>query len=118
MNILLVAFGGFLGSIARFYISLKSKKRLIGTWVANITGAILLALLLGFYLAGSISEWIWIFAGIGFCGAYTTFSTLGNETLLLVLNKQYKNAIGYVFSSLLVSLLIVYIILNLLEGLF
>lgn len=112
MNVLLVALGGFLGSITRYYLSVKANKRLVGTWTANITGAILLAILLRLYSAGSVNEWLWIFAGTGFCGAYTTFSTFGNETLQLMLDKQYITAISYVVSSLAVSMFCVFVILN------
>ncbi|MBP1950152.1 fluoride efflux transporter CrcB [Virgibacillus litoralis] len=111
MNIILVALGGFLGSIARYYISLKANKRLIGTWTANITGSILLALLFRYYLDNSISEWLWVFLGVGFCGAYTTFSTFGNETIKLILEKRYWLAIAYVLSSLTVSVLFVYLLI-------
>lgn len=111
MSMLLVAVGGFLGSIARYYISLKTHKCLIGTWTANITGSILLALLLRFYLNNSISEWLWVFLGIGFCGAYTTFSTFGNETLQLIIEKRYWLAIGYVLISLITSVFFVYFLI-------
>lgn len=111
MNILLVAFGGCIGSIFRFYISVKVNKRLFGTWIANLTGAILLALLLRYHLAGAIPDWVWVFAGIGFCGAYTTFSTFGNETMQLIFEKKYTTAVGYVVSSFAISLLCVYFIL-------
>ncbi|MBM7600637.1 CrcB protein [Virgibacillus halotolerans] len=112
MSILLVAIGGFLGSITRFHIASLANKRLIGTWIANITGSILLAWLLRFHITGSISDWIWLFAGIGFCGSYTTFSTFGNETLNLIIDGQYRAAVSYVSSSLVVSLLFVFIILQ------
>src|SRR5690625_2167423 len=105
MSILLVAAGGFIGSVMRFLLSVKANKHLIGTWIANISGSVLLAFLLHFYLHEAISENVWLFLGVGFCGAYTTFSTFGNETLFLILDKKYKRAVGYVSSSIITSLL-------------
>src|SRR5699024_11240172 len=78
---------------------------------SDLSGSVLLAFLLHFYLHEAISEDVWLFLGIGFCGAYTTFSTFGNETLLLILDKNYKKAVGYVISSIITALLIVRIIL-------
>lgn|SRR5690625_4254905 len=111
MSILLVALGGFIGSVMRFFLSVKANKHLIGTWIANISGSALLAFLLHFYWNQVISEEVWLFFGIGLCGAYTTFSTFGNETLLLILEKQYKKASVYVSSSIIISLLTVWILL-------
>ncbi|RDW18670.1 fluoride efflux transporter CrcB [Oceanobacillus arenosus] len=111
MNILLVAVGGFFGSITRYYISLKTEKRLIGTWTANITGSILLGALMHFRLNEMLHEWIWLLIGVGFCGAYTTFSTFGNETINLILAKNYRTAFSYVISTLMTALLIVYLIM-------
>jgi len=112
MNLLLVALGGFLGSIVRFAISLKMKKRILGTWIANISGSMLLAFLLKFYTDGSISNSAWHFLGIGFCGAYTTFSTFGNETLHLLLDKKYVKACSYIFCSFSISLMLVFMIIT------
>lgn len=113
MNILLVALGGFVGSISRYYVSVKMPKSLCGTWIANITGSLLLAILLKLYLTGTISDFLWLLIGVGFCGAYTTFSTFGNETLVLIQEQKYKHATVYVFSSICMSLLIVGIVINL-----
>jgi len=112
MSIVLVAAGGFIGSVMRLFLSVKANKHFIGTWIANISGSVLLAFFLHFYLHEVISEDVWLFLGIGFCGAYTTFSTFGNETLLLILDKKIKKAIGYVSSSIITSLLCVWIILS------
>ena len=41
--------------------------------------------------------------GTGFCGAYTTFSTFGYETLGLIGRQRYASAALYVVSSVLVG---------------
>ncbi|WP_249871213.1 fluoride efflux transporter FluC [Oceanobacillus saliphilus] len=112
MNLLLVALGGFIGSITRYSISIKWNKKLPATWIANITGSMFLAFLYHFYTEGSLSDEIWLLLGVGFCGAYTTFSTFGNETLQLLLHQQYIYAGIYVLSSFSVSILAVFTILT------
>ncbi|MBC5638255.1 fluoride efflux transporter CrcB [Ornithinibacillus sp. BX22] len=111
MNIMFICLGGFIGSILRFYISQKLNKRLIGTWIANITGSILLAITIYFYSIHVLTEALWSLLGIGFCGAYTTFSTFGNEVIQLLLSKNYKTAVAYSLTSLLITILAVFITL-------
>lgn len=113
MNILLVALGGFFGSIARFYLAGKINRHLLGTWLANLTGSLLLGVVLRLYLSGVIAEEAWLLAGVGFCGAYTTFSTFGNEGLDLLMEKQYITAGRYIISSVVLSLFLVWVVLAL-----
>ncbi|WP_096271059.1 fluoride efflux transporter CrcB [Paucisalibacillus globulus] len=114
MNFIIVALGGLVGSILRFYISIKLNKRLIATWIANISGSIILAFLLYYYSNDVLNKSLWLFFGVGFCGSYSTFSTFGNESLQLIMNNQLKAAMKYMMTTLLVSLLCVGIILSLL----
>lgn len=110
MNILLVAIGGSIGSILRFYISVMFDKRPIGTWLANITGSIILAFTLYYYHIDALSPSLWLLLGVGFCGSYTTFSTFGYEVIRMIINKDYKTASLYIISSVFTSILAVSII--------
>ncbi len=103
-HFLLVAIGGFFGSIIRFFISKKMNKHFIGTWIANISGSLLLAFVLKLYLVELIPEEVWLTLGIGFCGAYTTFSTFGSETIQLIQAQKYLTAAYYVVSSFVISI--------------
>lgn len=111
IQFLYVAIGGFFGSILRFFISNLCHKHFIGTWIANISGSISLAVLLHLYVSGTLPDFLWLLLGAGFCGAYTTFSTFGNETIQLLQAKKYWTAFYYVTSSLFISLLFVGLIL-------
>ena len=77
----------------------------IGTWIINITGSFLLGLLAQFHLTNVISDWLWYFAGVGFCGAYTTFSTFGNETITLIIANKLKLGALYVVTSIIFGII-------------
>ena len=100
----LIGLGGALGAGSRFLLgSLHNKKSPFpaGTWLVNVLGSFLLGWLAGLHGAGQISDELWFFGGVGFCGAYTTFSTFGYETITLLYSKQAKLAAIYVMSSLI-----------------
>ncbi|MBA2872224.1 CrcB protein [Anoxybacillus calidus] len=106
--IFVVGIGGILGAITRFLLSkwISSKVTTtfpIGTWIINITGSFILGCLFVLHSNGDISAWLWLFFGVGFLGAYTTFSTFGYETVHLIEKKDFGTAILYVLSSVLIS---------------
>lgn len=89
MQVVLVGAGGFLGAVSRYLVGQwagrHSSVRLpMGTFLVNLSGSFLLGLLLGSH---SNHEWI-LFAGTGFMGAYTTFSTFKVECLRLIKGKN------------------------------
>ncbi|HHW38594.1 MAG TPA: fluoride efflux transporter CrcB [Bacillales bacterium] len=110
----LIGFGGAMGAAVRFllgdFINKKwaQKTKLymfpLGTWIINISGSFLLGVIAKYHLSNSIEEWVWYFVGVGFCGAYTTFSTFGYETIRLIEAKKMGMAIIYVLSSLVVGI--------------
>lgn len=113
MIIAFVAIGGGFGAIARFLVSeMMNAKGSIpyGTWIANIIGSLLLGGLVVLRTKHVLPEFLWQIAGVGFCGAFTTFSTFGKETITLLQKNKMKEAFIYVASSLLISISLVWII--------
>lgn len=89
MTVLLVLLGGALGAPTRYladqYVQSRHDTVLPwGTFAVNIAGSTLLGLLAGAAAGGTLPAWLLTLAGTGFCGALTTFSTFGYETLRLV----------------------------------
>ncbi|MDM5326602.1 fluoride efflux transporter CrcB [Neobacillus sp. CF12] len=107
----LVGIGGSLGAAARYLLGSLINRRKnfdrfpLGTWVINISGSFFLGLLAQLHLANDISEWLWFLVGVGFCGAYTTFSTFGYETITLLHSNKKILAGIYVLASVVVSTL-------------
>lgn len=102
----LIGLGGSLGAGSRFLLSVYINNRAtsvrpfpLSTWIINITGSLLLGVIAQLHLLDVINEWVWYFGGIGFCGAFTTFSTFGYESINLLLSRNYKNAVIYITTS-------------------
>lgn len=106
MKYLLVGIGGIFGSIARYslgkYISEHSKSAFPrGTFVINVTGALLLGILTAFENNNNT----YFLLGDGFLGAYTTFSTFVYEGFNLFQNEEKLDAFKYILCSLLLGIL-------------
>ncbi len=102
MNFLFVAFGGALGAVARYAISLIPVKTgfPILTLITNIVGAVLIGFIVGFTgNRDGISDNVVLFWKIGVCGGFTTFSTFSLEACNLFENKQYTVGAIYVILS-------------------
>ena len=89
----LVCIGGALGAVLRFWVTrsgalvVKKLRFPLPTLFVNLTGSALLGILFGItnpdpnYL---IEAPVLLFFGVGFCGAYTTFSSFCTETVALI----------------------------------
>jgi len=86
MNILLVAVGAAVGAPLRFLVDKHMVGRLLlgtrietplpwGTFAVNVLGSFVLGL-----LTGVGNQTIALLVGVGFCGAFTTYSTFAAET--------------------------------------
>ncbi|MGJ4746230.1 fluoride efflux transporter CrcB [Leptospira sp. SA-E8] len=102
MNLLIVGLGGFLGSVCRYMISQNIPKGSglfpISTFAVNILGSLLIGLFYG-SSQGKISEEVRLFATVGFCGGFTTFSAFALENLKLLQSGSYFSFFAYIMLS-------------------
>ncbi len=113
LNYLLVALGGALGSIARFWASGVLANRFgeafpWGTLLVNVSGSFLI----GLFATLTAPEGRWLvgpagrtFFMTGFCGGYTTFSSFSLQTLSLAEDGEWLYACGNVLLSVVLCLL-------------
>lgn len=113
--VMIIGMGGFLGAVSRYGIShffLKHFEGIfpLGTFVINIVGCLLIGL---FYALSERSELVgyeWrLFLTVGFCGAFTTFSTFANENLFLLRNGHFWMFALYAVVSLFLGICAVWI---------
>ncbi|SEK20401.1 fluoride efflux transporter CrcB [Rhodococcus maanshanensis] len=86
MTVVLVVVGGMVGAPLRFLLDRAVGSRTDsefpwGTLTVNVIGSLILGALVGAAAQGSP---VMALVGTGFCGALTTYSTFGYETVRLV----------------------------------
>lgn len=111
-NYLLIFLGGGLGSLLRyaFYRGLDAGTWFpIGTFTANIISSFFLGWIIANHRIESISQSYYLLLAVGFCGAFSTFSTLSVESYQLILKGAYLHALCYLTTSFLLGILAVYL---------
>jgi fluoride exporter len=111
---LLVGAGGFAGANARFLVArwldtLIATRFPLGTFVINISGSFFLGVI-GTLAAQKVfpdSDAVRLALGVGFLGAFTTFSTFEFETHALLGDGEWLTATTNVVASLFLGLLAV-----------
>lgn len=113
-NLLIIALGGGIGSVARYLLSIFVQNRFaiffpFGTLTVNIIGSFVLGTLLGFADRGSLISQEWkLFLAVGLCGGFTTFSTFASENLALLRDGEYLYAITYSGLSVFLGISVAY----------
>jgi fluoride exporter len=122
INILAVAVGGSLGSVARYLVGIGAGMLLgttfpWGTVIINIVGSFTLgALIETFALRWSANEATRVFLTIGICGGFTTFSTFSMDAVVLMIKGATLPFALYVLSSVALSLAALYAGLHLMRA--
>lgn len=104
MTLLLVLVGGAVGAPLRYLADSWLSRRVggvfpWGTFAVNVAGSFGLGL-----LAATAPEWLVALGGVGVCGALTTFSTFGFETVRLAEKGRPGPALLNVVGSLALGL--------------
>lgn len=96
---LAVGLGGAAGATCRHLVGLavSGRRSLV---VVNALGS----LALGAVLAAPVDSVIALALGVGFCGAFTTFSSFAVETVTTAENGETGVALGFALGVLLVSI--------------
>jgi CrcB protein len=107
---LLIAAGGALGSIARFWVGSTISGRLgtkfpYGTFVINITACVIIGFTLTFMSKRADLDPAWRYlVPVGIVGAYSTFSTYEWETLSTLRSGAFALGALYAVGSLVLGL--------------
>lgn len=111
---LLVGVGGFLGANARYVMARAVGTAVearfpLGTFLVNVLGSFLLGLLGALIVQKTFlsSDTLRLALGVGFLGAFTTFSTFEFETHALLEDGLWSTALANVMLSLLLGLVAV-----------
>lgn len=121
-QLLIVFFGGGVGSICRYWISKHISHHFetsfpLGTLAVNILGCFLIGIILAI-----IERYRWhpastLLLATGFCGGFTTFSSFAYENILLLNQENYGAFIIYTISSLILGFLATFLGLILIKNL-
>ena len=109
-----ISFGAIAGALSRYYITLWFANRFgtafpYGTFFINISGC----LAMGFFITLAVERMppvpseVRLMVATGFLGAYTTFSTYGLETNVLLRDRAYNFAAFYWAGSAILGVIAV-----------
>lgn len=89
MTVAMVLLGGAIGAPLRYLTDLAVQSRHDsvfpwGTFIVNVVGSLILGVTAAVVINLGSPSWVLAIVGTGFCGALTTFSTFGFETIRLL----------------------------------
>lgn len=111
----LVAIGGLLGSVLRYWLTVLVQSFTgaafpFGTLVVNVAGSLAIGVVMSLALdRGLLDDNLRVFLTTGFCGGFTTMSTFSYETLALARDGEQLLALGYVGATLATCLAAVWL---------
>jgi CrcB protein len=114
-SLVAIAAGGSLGTLARYGLDVAIERRSFSlfpwsTFAINMSGCFLVGVLIAAVVdRHHAPHWLRVGLVIGFCGAYTTFSTFAQETYGLVEEKALGFALLNATASVGLGVLAVFV---------
>ncbi len=109
MTVLLLALGAAVGAPLRYLVDRAVQRRHDsvfpwGTFAVNVTGSFILGVLVRGASAGAVPGSLVALLGTGLCGALTTYSTFGYETVRLLEDRARSYAVLNAAASVVAGL--------------
>ncbi len=104
-TLVLIAVGGFIGANARYLLTNWAAASFgnafpWGTLLINLTGSCLLAIFIAFAARRTtLDPRARLFLAVGFCGAYTTFSTYATDSITLLRAGNWMGGLGDILGT-------------------
>jgi CrcB protein len=115
-----IGLGSFIGGIARYLITLLIQNKFLttypfGTMVVNIIGCFLIGIVYGLSERGNLNaEWR-LFLATGILGGFTTFSSFSNDSVSMLRDAQYWQALSYIGLSVIIGLIATFVGISLIK---
>lgn len=116
MQILLISLAGGIGALCRYLLGLKLTRHYLNAdipvsmVVVNLLGSLGLGVFYGLYFnlipIHPYNDLPFLIIGVGFFGAFTTFSTFSMEAVELFRKKAYKEAVIYIAVTIIGSIIV------------
>ena len=109
-HVLIVGIGGFIGSVLRYWLTGIAQRWAqdafpVGTLLVNVLGCFAIG---AFWELVEYREWFSpearIFATVGICGGFTTFSAFGYETFALLHDREYLLAAANIGANVIAGI--------------
>jgi CrcB protein len=108
-HIALVALGGMTGSVLRYLVGVFFVSKAWGsfpwaTFTVNISGSLVMGLVAGVAVRYSTVQSWYLLVATGFCGGFTTFSALSNESITMLRTQQWGALALYLSATLILGI--------------